>query len=84
VAKGGTGQWGCLGQVGVPSILSLSSICLADSVHPGAAADADRRQAEAVSAKPAANHAESNTVIRGLRIRSSDDLGGIRPEICTR
>ncbi|XP_011737853.2 POC1 centriolar protein homolog A isoform X1 [Macaca nemestrina] len=45
-----------------------------DSLHPGAAVDTDRRQAEAVSGEPAANHAESNTVIGGARIRSSVDL----------
>ncbi|XP_063105032.1 POC1 centriolar protein homolog A isoform X2 [Cavia porcellus] len=54
-----------------------------DSVHPGTAVDTDRRQAEAVSGEPAANHAESNTMIRGARIRSSVDLEGSRPEICT-
>lgn len=55
----------------------------ADSLHLGAAADTDRRQAEAVSGKPAANHAENNTVIRGTRIKSSVDLGGGRSGICT-
>ncbi|XP_077933676.1 POC1 centriolar protein homolog A isoform X2 [Halichoerus grypus] len=47
-----------------------------DGLHPGAAADADRRQAEAVPGEPAANHAENNTVIRGARIKSSLDFGG--------
>ncbi|XP_021096897.1 POC1 centriolar protein homolog A isoform X2 [Heterocephalus glaber] len=55
-----------------------------DSVHPGTTVDTDRRQAEAVSGEPAANHAESNTMIRGARIRSLVDWGvGGRPGICT-
>ncbi|XP_053786318.1 POC1 centriolar protein homolog A isoform X2 [Desmodus rotundus] len=47
-----------------------------DSLHPGAAADPDRGQAEAVPGEPAANHAESNTVIRGAGIKNSVDWGG--------
>lgn len=47
-----------------------------DGLHPGAAADADGRQAEAVSGEPAANHAENDIVIRGARIKSSLDFGG--------
>lgn len=63
--------------------LSLT-VYFADSLHPGAAVDTDRRQAEAVSGEPAANHAENTTMIRGARIKSSVDLGGDRLGICTR
>lgn len=58
-----------------PRPLSRTAHCFADSLHPGAAADPDGRQAEAVSGEPAANHAENNTVIKGARIRSSVDSG---------
>lgn len=47
----------------------------ADCVHSGTAADTDRRQAEAMPGKPAANHAETTTMMRGARIRSSVDWG---------
>lgn len=40
------------------------------SVHPGTAVDTGRRQAEAVSGEPAANHAENAIMIREQESRA--------------
>lgn len=64
----GCGSWGRRWRP-----LSLPPV-VADGLHPGAAADPDGGQAEAVSGEPAANHAESDTVIGG-GIRSLVDWG---------
>ena len=71
-----TGRGGPRGSQRPLHLLSLCTCCFADSLHPGAAADPDRGQAEAVPGEPAANHAESNTLIRGAGIKNSVDWGG--------
>lgn len=54
--RGSRGSWW-------PLCPLTTACCVPDGLHPGAAADADGGQAEAVSGQPAANHAESDTVI---------------------
>lgn len=54
--RGSQGSWW-------PLCPLTTACCVPDGLHPGAAADADGGQAEAVSGQPAANHAESDTMI---------------------